>query len=84
MDIFWIRDPNPHDNRCGSATLPLGLANIPKLIMCLCQSDFLLSVLIVLVPSICISDICSLSLKGGGSGGNPAIRFPKAFSAIKK
>ena len=23
MDIFWILDPDPHNNRCGSATLPL-------------------------------------------------------------
>ena len=21
MDIFWILDPDPHNNRCGSATL---------------------------------------------------------------
>ena len=24
MDIFWIPDPDPHNNRCGSATLVTG------------------------------------------------------------
>ena len=24
MDIFWILDPDPHNDRCGSATLPVG------------------------------------------------------------
>ena len=25
MDIFWILDPDPHNNRCGSATLNIWL-----------------------------------------------------------
>ena len=24
MDIFWVLDPDPHNNRCGSATLVSG------------------------------------------------------------
>ena len=32
MDIFWIQNPDPHNNRCGSATLPaseVSKCNIP-------------------------------------------------------
>ena len=33
MDIFWILDPDPHNNRCGSATLQLAFQQVSLAIL---------------------------------------------------